>query len=312
MAGVRGRILRVGAVGVRWATTTPDPVLEARKRDDCEFCWVLGRQTGVPTGYHAQIYWDGTDPARHHHGGGHAIGVAGTMRWAGIFVALTLMSCAKPVPVPPLVAAEAVEALPTTPVAPEPLARAAPVVTPSQVPPAALKYRSVLTREAHFVMGLSAPIDYMAGQIHQESGWRPGVTAFDGGAGIAQFMAPTAKWVAEKYGLGDPQPYDPLWAIRAMTRLDAHNLERVRADTDCDRWGAALKSYNAGAGYVQKAQKRSETPGLWFGKHATEWINAGQSAKNFEASRMYPRWIIFKHAPRYAGWGHGVDCEGRA
>lgn len=223
------------------------------------------------------------------------------MRRACLFVILTLMSCAEQSPVtllpPPVVVA--------------PLARAVPVVTPSQVPPAASKYRSVLTREAHFIMGLSAPIDYMAGQIHQESGWRPGVTAVDLGRGLAQFMDPTAEWVAEKYGLGDPQPYDPLWAIRAMTRLNAHNLERVRADTDCDRWGAALKAYNAGLGYVQRAQKRSEVPGLWFGKYATEWINAGQSAKNFEASRMYPRWVIFKHAPRYVGWGHGVDCGGR-
>lgn len=218
------------------------------------------------------------------------------MRQAWPLVLLLLMSCTEqePVPVPAVVAS---------------LARAVPVVASSQVPPAALKYRSILTREAHFVMGLLAPIDYMAGQIHQESGWRPGVTAADNGRGLAQFMDPTAEWVAEKYELGDPQPYDPLWAIRAMTRLDAHNLERVRADTSCDRWGAALKSYNAGLGYIQRAQKKSPAPGTWFS--VTEWINAGQSAKNFEASRMYPRWVIFKHAPRYATWGHGVDCEGR-
>jgi hypothetical protein len=188
-----------------------------------------------------------------------------------------------------------------------------PAICTAQVPPAALKYRADLTREAHFVLGLSAPIDYLAGQIHQESGWRPGVTAWDNGRGLAQFMDPTAKWVAERYqDLGTPQPYNPLWAIRAMVRLDSHNLKRVAAVTDCDRWGAALKSYNAGLGYVLRAQKRAEIPGLWFGQHAAEQINAGQSAKNFEYSRLYPRWIIWKHAPRFAAWGRGVNCDGRA
>lgn len=188
-----------------------------------------------------------------------------------------------------------------------------PAICAAQIPPAALKYRADLTREAHFVLGLSAPIDLLAGQIQQESGWRPGITAWDNGRGLAQFMDPTAKWVAERYqDLGTPQPYNPLWAIRAMVRLDAYNAGRVAAVTDCDRWGAALKGYNAGLGYVLRAQKRSEVPGLWFGQRAAEQINAGQNAKNFEYSRLYPRWIIYKHAPKYAAWGRGVNCDGRA
>jgi soluble lytic murein transglycosylase-like protein len=179
----------------------------------------------------------------------------------------------------------------------------------AQVPPAALKYRADLTREAHFVFGLDAPIDYLAGQIQQESGWRPGITAWDNGRGLAQFMDPTAAWVAERYRLGEPQPYNPLWAIRAMTRLDAYNVGRVAADTPCDQWGAALKAYNAGLGYVLRAQKQSRAPGKWFG--STEKINAGQSAKNFEYSRQYPRLIIFRHSPRFAQWGVGINCAGR-
>lgn len=178
------------------------------------------------------------------------------------------------------------------------------------VPAAALKYRPDLTREAHFVLGLRAPIDYLAGQIHQESAWRPGITAWDNGRGLAQFMDPTAKWVAERYqDLGEPQPYNPLWAIRAMVRLDAYNLGRVRGNTPCDRWGAGLKAYNAGLGFILRAQKASPHPGQWFGY--TEHLNTGQSAKNFEYSRLYPRWIIGKHAPKYAQWGRGVNCEGR-
>ena len=105
-------------------------------------------------------------------------------------------------------------------------------------------------------------------------------------------MDPTAEWISERYQeLGEPQPYNPLWAIRAMTRLDAYNAGRVAADTPCDQWGAALKAYNAGLGFVLRAQKRSGTPGKWFG--STEKINAGQSAKNFEYSRLYPRGAFF-------------------
>ncbi|MGP1675942.1 MAG: transglycosylase SLT domain-containing protein [Burkholderiales bacterium] len=189
---------------------------------------------------------------------------------------------------------------------------AVPALALAQIPPAALQYRGVLIREAHFQFGLDAPVDVLAGQIQQESGWRAGVTAWDNGRGLVQMMDGTGKWLTDRYpDLGEPAPYNPLWAIRAMVRLDAHNLERVKAVTDCDRWGAALKGYNAGLGFVLRAQKRAEIPGLWFGKFATEWINAGQSSKNFEASRLYPRWIIGRHAPRFAGWGRGVDCEGR-
>jgi len=205
----------------------------------------------------------------------------------------------------------ALQPVPVVTPTPTPTQTPEPSPTPSQVPAVALKYRPDLTREAHFTLGLRAPIDYLAGQIHQESGWRAGVTAFDNGRGLAQFMDPTAKWIAERYPeLGEPQPYDPKWAIRAMVRLDGFNVGKVLADGECDRWGAGLKAYNAGLGYVQRAQKRSPAPGRWFG--ATELINAGQSTQNFEASRMYPRWIIFKHAPKYAAWGRGVDCGGRA
>lgn len=186
-----------------------------------------------------------------------------------------------------------------------------PAICAGQVPAAASKYRADLTREAHFVLGLSAPIDYLAGQIHQESGWRPGVTAWDNGRGLAQFMDPTAKWVAERYqDLGAPQPYNALWAIRAMVRLDYHNLKLVAATTDCDRWGAALKGYNAGLGYVLRAQKSATYSGWWFG-HA-ENINAGQSLQNFTYSRQYPRRIIFTHAVKYRTWGQTLFCRGRS
>ncbi|WP_322037997.1 lytic transglycosylase domain-containing protein [Burkholderia cenocepacia] len=169
----------------------------------------------------------------------------------------------------------------------------------------ALQYRSTLIREAQFVYGVGAPVPMFAGQIRQESNWRADVTAWDNGRGLAQFMDATAAMISRVFPeLGAPDPYNPVWAIRALVRYDQWLFARVKGDTPCDRWAAALKGYNAGVGYVQRAQKRSSTPGRWFG--ATEHVNAGQSAKNFEYSRLYPRWILFKHQPLYLAWGQRV------
>jgi len=170
------------------------------------------------------------------------------------------------------------------------------------VPANAKRFRPLLTRQVHALLGPLAPVPMFAGQIMQESRWRPNVTAWDNGRGLAQFMDGTATMVARQFPqLGHPMPYDPQWAIPALIRYDMWLRQRVKGDTDCDRWSAALKSYNAGLGFVQRAQRKSPQPGEWY--DATEWVKSGQSAKNFEYSRMYPRWIMFKHQPSYASWG---------
>lgn len=169
-------------------------------------------------------------------------------------------------------------------------------------PSGAVKYRSMVTREAHFLLGLNAPIPMIAAQIEQESAWRPGITAWDNGRGLAQFMDPTTDFITKLYPeLGKAAPYSPAWAIPALIRYDVWIYKRVKGDTECHRWAAALKGYNAGLGYVQQAQKASDRPGLWF--NATEFVKTKQSANNFEYSRMYPRWILFKRQLNYTTWG---------
>ncbi|NMV36913.1 transglycosylase SLT domain-containing protein [Ralstonia insidiosa] len=166
----------------------------------------------------------------------------------------------------------------------------------------------MLIREAQAVHGVGAPVPMFAGQIRQESSWRAGITAPDDGRGLAQFMDATAAMIARAYPeLGAPDPYNPRWAIRALVRYDGWLYARVKGETPCERWAAALKGYNAGIGYVQRAQSHSPLPLRWFG--TTEWINRGQSPHNFEYSRMYPRWILFKHQPIYAAWG-AYTCKG--
>jgi soluble lytic murein transglycosylase-like protein len=174
--------------------------------------------------------------------------------------------------------------------------------------PAANKYRSVLTREAQFVLGLDAPIPMFAAQIEQESGWRPEVTAWDNGRGLAQFMDPTTDTITRAFpDLGKGDPYNPQWAIRALVRYDMWLRARVKGVDACNDYAAALKGYNAGLGYVQQAQRASKQPEQWFG--VTEFVLTHQTAKNFEYSRMYPRWIIFNRQPKYKGWGT-YTCEG--
>lgn len=169
-------------------------------------------------------------------------------------------------------------------------------------PQTAVRYRPILTREAQFVHGLSAPVPMFAAQIEQESGWRPGVTAWDNGRGLAQFMDPTTTMVIRLYPeLGQADPYNPTWAMRAMVRYDAWLWKQVKGRDACHRWAAALKGYNAGVGYVQQAQRKSDTPDVWF--DATEHVTTRQSAKNFEYSRLYPRWILIKRQVNYVGWG---------
>lgn len=175
------------------------------------------------------------------------------------------------------------------------------------IPPAAHQHRATLVREAQFVYGPGAPIPMFAAQIHQESTWRADVTAWDNGRGLAQFMDATAATIVRNYPeLGAPSPYDPRWAIRAMVRYDGWLLARVQGSNPCNRWAAALKSYNAGLGYVQRAQRVSPQPGVWWDQ--TEWIKTGQSDKNFEYSRKYPRWILLQRQPLYVAWG-SVMCE---
>jgi hypothetical protein len=115
------------------------------------------------------------------------------------------------------------------------------------------KYLPQITRESRYALGLSAPYPYFAGQIEQESKCDEGVTAFDGGQGLGQFMPATAKDLQERetalkeLGL-NPQPFNPKWAIRALILYDKYLYTR----TTCTGWYFVFRAYNGGAGGLNR------------------------------------------------------------
>lgn len=190
---------------------------------------------------------------------------------------------------------------------PEPIVVTAPTY---YGPQKVARWGPTMRREAQAIYGINAPIPMLLGQIQQESGGSETVTASDLGRGLAQMMDATARQIAKQYPeLGAPDPYSAIWSIRAMIRLNQSNYKAVQGDDDCQRWGATLVSYNSGRGWVAKAQRHSEQPGIWFG--ITEKINSGQSAQNFKYSRSYPHKILQHHQPLYRAWGN-FTCEGLA
>jgi len=183
------------------------------------------------------------------------------------------------------------------------------------LPRAAEQYKRDLVRVAQHGFGLNAPIATLAGQIHQESGWRPDVTSPAGAQGLAQFMPGTATWMAEIYPLsvGPAQPFNPGWSMRAMVAYNKWHLERIQAHTHCEKWAMALAAYNGGLGWINRDKKVASASGAdpltWF--DSVERYNAGRSAANFRENRDYPRRILERHEPMYvrAGWGAGVCAE---
>lgn len=189
------------------------------------------------------------------------------------------------------------------------------VMVAAEIPRAAHQYHHLLVRTAHQQMGLDAPLATLAGQVHQESRWNSDATSPVGAGGLAQFMPSTARWIPDiAPALGEPQPYNPAWALRAMVSYDAWLLARTPAATQCENWAFTLSAYNGGLGWVHRDRTTASVSGtdlrVWF--ENVERINAGRSASAFAENRHYVRAILTQHEKHYAtaGWGRGV-CDHR-
>lgn len=183
-----------------------------------------------------------------------------------------------------------------------------------EIPADAWQWRRTLTREGQAAFGLNAPIADFGAQIHQESAWKPKAKSRVGAYGLSQFMPATATWISGAYPeLGpDPQPANPMWALRALVTYDRHIWDRVRAVDGCHRMAKVLSGFNGGLSWVFRDEKLAASKGLdpskWFGN--VETVNSGRSAANFRENRQYPVRILIRLAPVYVrnDWGP-TSCD---
>ena len=184
------------------------------------------------------------------------------------------------------------------------------------IPPVSATYRLALEREAARNFGLNPPAARLAAQIQQESGWR--ATAASAYAqGLTQFTPATAKWLPSVCpAVGEPDPWDPQWALRAQSCYMAFLLGRVKpyryagAMTDCTRWSFAFRAYNGGEGMLNRERLAAQRGGA----DANDWravepyrVRAGWAHRENVA---YPRRILLVLEPAYlaAGWPGEAVC----
>jgi soluble lytic murein transglycosylase-like protein len=173
-----------------------------------------------------------------------------------------------------------------------------------------------MIRESRAVWGIAAPVSLFGAQIQTESAWRPSAHSIYA-AGLSQFIPSTAAAMSRKYPeLGDAEPLNPQWAIRALVRYN-HDIytgrfvNAVQPATDCDKWAFALSGYNGGEGWIprDRALCRQEPDcdaSRWYG-HVEHYT--GRSAANARQNREYPRRIELQYQPAYRSWGGFVQCS---
>lgn len=177
----------------------------------------------------------------------------------------------------------------------------------SLIPKEALHYRTEFTQEARYIFGLDAPVPMLAGQVHQESGWRSSAQSAYA-SGLTQFTPSTARWISELFPeLGSAAPLNPQWAIRAMMRYDNRLYKSQKQfNSVCDRWSYSLSDYNGGARWRIARQNLSPEPGNYA---VTSVINPGITPANQRENQEYPRRIIERHQLLYVSWRGPLICK---
>lgn len=178
-------------------------------------------------------------------------------------------------------------------------------------PIASLPYQRSVIREVRAQWGLNGPVSVMAGQIEQESAWNPQAKS-NFAAGLAEFTPQTAAWISGAFPkeLGSNQPYNPEWAIRALSIYDHELYGGIHGSAEeCTHWAFTLSAYNGGSGWISRdrglARASGADPDVWFGQ--TERFTSRSPGASKE-NRGYPRRILLSLQAHYSTWGPEVSC----
>ncbi len=185
---------------------------------------------------------------------------------------------------------------------------ASPAWAADAIPAGAAQWRRTVVREVRAYWGILEPVATFAGQIHQESGWRPDARSAYA-AGLGQQTPGTVTWLGQLFreDLGGGNALDPRWSIRALVLYDRKLHRDLVPSTMAgdERWAFALAGYNGGAGWIKKEQRLAaeagRDPARWFGHVEAFCKRAVWACKE---NRDYPRKILFRWRPLYsrAGW----------
>lgn len=170
----------------------------------------------------------------------------------------------------------------------------------------AAPYILLVRAAAEMYFGVPAPVPVVLAQIEQESAFDPAARSRAGAMGLMQFMPGTASWAGEQTGRA-ARPFDPTWSIQTGIWYDRWLYDRVKYPTDCDRWGAALSSYNGGLGNHNKRQAASSHPAdFWY------WVATVRPPSVSEANQRenydYPRRIVFDRQRKFDAPGYRLVC----
>lgn len=175
-----------------------------------------------------------------------------------------------------------------------------------RIPSLAYRLRRTVRGEINYHWGLDQDGTVFYAQIHQESGWNPDARSVYA-SGLAQFTPDTADWISKLYpvDLGENNPLDCRWAIRALVKYDFWLYQRAfYAAEDGSRWRFTLSGYNGGEGNVKKDRVLAEANG----KRSDTWIcnvehHSSRSMSNFKENRDYVKKILDRWIPLYKKGG---------
>jgi hypothetical protein len=175
-----------------------------------------------------------------------------------------------------------------------------------RIPDLAYRLKRTVRGEINYHWGIEQDGTVFYAQIHQESSWNPEARSVYA-SGLAQFTPDTADWISRLYpaDLGDKNPLDVRWAIRALVKYDKWLYDRSSwAETLNDRWCFSLSSYNGGAGWVDRDRKLA----LQNGRSDKKWICNVQHFSNradwaIRENRDYVDKILNRWVPLYEEGG---------